>query len=193
MAHIIAGYLQQQDQVADLVKHLIAAGFPEDKISSFYVNPAGQHDLFPGGGDEDKSPGALDSVAGMGKGMAAGGVIGGTVGVATAPVTGPLGAIAGALVGAHVGSLVGSMNAMKDAGESEAHSNANLKPQRHSGMLVAINLKDSAREGVVLNIYHAHRAEHIERAEGVIFNGDWADFDPLRTPVLIEPAQKSLG
>ncbi len=58
MAHIIAGYLQQQEQVQEAINQLIGAGFAKKKISAFYVNPAGQHDLYPIGGDQDKSPGA---------------------------------------------------------------------------------------------------------------------------------------
>ena len=64
MAHIIAARLQEQDQIANAVAALKDAGFNEASISSFYVNPPGQHDLFPLGGDREDSPGAKDAEIG---------------------------------------------------------------------------------------------------------------------------------
>ena len=60
MSYIIAGYLQQQDQVEKVISQLVGGGFAKKKISAFYVNPAGQHGLYPIGGDQDESPGAKE-------------------------------------------------------------------------------------------------------------------------------------
>ncbi len=103
MTHIIAGRLQQQDQVHHAIAQLIDAGFPEGQISSFYVNPPGQHELYFLGGDRDKSPGAKESESGVLRGAATGGVIGAVVGVAGIPVVGPISAAAGTMVGAYIG------------------------------------------------------------------------------------------
>jgi hypothetical protein len=189
MAHIIAGYLQQQEEVQEVIARLVGAGFVKDKISTFYVNPAGQHDLFPIGGDRDKSPGAQESGEGSTTGLATGGVIGAVVGSAGMPFAGPLAPALGALVGAHIGSLAGGMSSMKERGESEdsEEEGANTLPQRKSGMIVAISLTNATQEGDVIQLLQTHDAQWIERAEGTISDGNWTDFDPLTSPVLVNP------
>jgi hypothetical protein len=57
MAIIIAASLQLHDQAQEAVEQLKRAGFAPEKVSSFFVNPPGQHALYPIGGDEYKSPG----------------------------------------------------------------------------------------------------------------------------------------
>ena len=60
MSNIIAGYLQTQDQVKRAIESLVVEGdFAPDQISSFFVNPAGQHDSYELGGDRDKSLGSF--------------------------------------------------------------------------------------------------------------------------------------
>jgi hypothetical protein len=46
MSNIIAGRFQTQSDVAFAIAELERIGFPRASISSFYVNPAGQHDLY---------------------------------------------------------------------------------------------------------------------------------------------------
>jgi hypothetical protein len=57
---IIAGRFSIQSQVTGAVEALHREGFSADHISSFYVNPPGQHDLYRYGGDLDRSHGAFD-------------------------------------------------------------------------------------------------------------------------------------
>src|SRR5690606_36735755 len=57
MATIIAGRFAQQEEVQHAIAALQQAGAPAAQITSFYVNPQGQHDLYPVGGDRDESPG----------------------------------------------------------------------------------------------------------------------------------------
>ncbi len=180
MSTIIAGRFQQQDQVAKAIAALADAEFPADQISSFFVNPAGQHDIFPIGGDRDKSPGAEHSE----KGMFAGGAVGAAVGVATTPLIGPAGPVAGALLGAYLGSLVGTLSQMEEADQTP--------PLRHSGMLVAVAVSDALREAQAIDILQALDPLDLERAQGTIADGDWKDFDPLRAPGLLDgkPAEK---
>lgn len=190
MTTIIAGSFEQQAQAQDAIDEMLRIGFPADRISSFYVNPAGQHDRYPGGGDHNKSPGAEHSPTGTAAGMTGGGVIGAAVGAATTPLTGPLGAITGAFVGAHVGSLVGSLGKMEEDGSG---ADENEVPVRHAGMLVAVSVPESADEDRALEALRALKPTYIERAEGSIIDGDWQDFDPVSPPSFVEqqPSQRS--
>ncbi|MGZ3241428.1 MAG: hypothetical protein ACXWJK_14350, partial [Burkholderiaceae bacterium] len=155
-----------------------------DKICAFYLNPAGQHDLFPIGGDRDKSPGAKESGHTMARGAVTGGIIGGAAGTAGVMVAGPVAPVVGALVGAHIGSLMGSLSGMKEKGEQE-QDNENTDIQRKAGMMVAVSTDQTANEHDAVEILRSLGAEQIERADGTISEGNWEDFDPLRTPTLI--------
>lgn len=183
MTTIIAGHFQLQEQIDVARQTLLDAGYPPERISSFFVNQPGQHDMHELGGDRDKSPGAKETPEGLAKGAATGGAIGAAVGAATAPLTGPAGPIVGGLVGAHVGSLY-SLSHMKDKGEPEDGSRENMAEPRKSGMMIAVALPDGdeARAVQVLRDLGAH---HIERADGTIAGGDWLDFDPLSLPRIV--------
>jgi hypothetical protein len=183
MTTIIAGRFEQQAEAQEAIAQLTGAGFAEEQISSFYVNPPGQHDRYPIGGDHDKSPGAEQSPAGTAAGAATGGTVGAAVGAATAPVTGPLGAVTGALVGAHIGSLVGSLGMMKEDGGA---ANENPVPVRQAGMLVAVGVPESADEARAIEVLRSLGAADIERTAGTMAQGDWLDFDPIAPPSLIE-------
>lgn len=173
MTVIIAGRFAQQDEVQVAIAALQQAGAPADQISSFYVNPAGQHDTYPIGGDRDESPGAEDSDKGTVIGLGTGGVVGGAAGA----VAGPLGAGIGALVGAHIGSLVGSLSATDE--------NKDMPPQRKSGMLVAVGVSSETEEAKAIDTLRSVGATCIERSEGQIVSGDWVSFDPLSTPIFV--------
>jgi hypothetical protein len=58
MATIIAGLFATFAQAEDIRSELETAGIARDKVSIFVLNPAGQHALYPIGGDEDADPGA---------------------------------------------------------------------------------------------------------------------------------------
>lgn len=183
MSTIIAGRFEQQARAQEVVAEMVRTGFSPEQISSFYVNPPGQHDQHPLGGDRDKSPGAKDSPTGTAAGMATGGTVGAAVGAATAPVTGPLGAVTGAFVGGHIGSLVGTLNKMNDNGDAVQE---NEMPIRQAGMVVAVSVPEPASEGQAIEVLRTLGAEDIERTEGTIIDGDWKDFDPLSPPALVE-------
>jgi hypothetical protein len=187
MTQIIAGHFQLQEQAQQAVHQLIDAGFSEEKICSFYLNPPGQHDLYSIGGDRDKSPGAKESGDTMKRGAATGGVIGGAAGAVGVVAVGPIAPAVGALVGAHVGSLVGSLSGMKESGEAEQGEQGieRAAPVRESGMIVAVSTEQAPVEENAVNILRSLGANQIERAEGTIANGNWEDFDPLTTPTLI--------
>ncbi|HJV51333.1 MULTISPECIES: hypothetical protein [Oxalobacteraceae] len=186
MTNIIAGRFQQQSEVEDSIEELQRAGFARERISAFYVNPPGQHDTFPIGGDRAQSPGAKQS----GKGVAAGAAAGAAAGLAAAPFLGPVGAVTGGLLGAHVGGLVGSLSTMKEQGDTGEHAEdaENAAPIRKSGMMVAVAVDDPEHEDQVVNMLRSLGAADIERAQGIIENGDWRDFNPVEPPQLVESA-----
>jgi len=177
MATIIAGRFDQQDEVQEAIIAVQSAGFMPDRVSSFYVNPPGQHDTYPVGGDRDESPGAEDSDKGSGAGMGAGGAVGAAVGAIATPVMGPVAAVTGALVGAHMGSLVGAMSQTEDA--------ADIPDPRHSGMLVAVAVNNAEEERLAIDTLRAAGGSQLERSSGIIVDGDWTDFDPLSTPQFV--------
>lgn len=188
MTTIIAGRFQTQPEVDDVIDELLRAGFARERIVSFFVNPAGQHDAYPIGGDHALSPGAKES----GKGVATGAAAGAAVGFAAAPYLGPVGAVTGSLLGAHVGGLVGGVSKMKEKGEIGKHGEdpENAAPIRRSGMLVAIATEDQEHEDRAINMLRSLGAMDLERAEGTIENDDWVDFDPVAPPSLIHNASE---
>jgi hypothetical protein len=183
MSTIIAGHFQLQDDVERARQALAEAGFDENRISAFYLNQPGQHDLTPIGGDKQLSPGAKETPIGVIEGAAAGGAIGLAAGAVTAPVTGPLGPIIGGLLGAHLGSLF-SFSKMKESGETEAGGQKVPEP-RPAGMLVAVAFDDPACERRAIELLKKLGAQHIEKDQGNIVNGDWADFDPNSVPEVV--------
>jgi hypothetical protein len=176
MSTIIAARFRQQEQVQAAIAGLQDAGFDEASISSFYVNPPGQHDRYPLGGDHDKSEGAENTD----KGLLAGGAAGAAVGLAAVPIIGPV----GAFVGAYLGTLVGSLASTKEKDEVEGPGE-NPPHEHPSGMMVAVALAPAAttqQRAHVLEIFTASGGYDAEVAEGKIEAGDWVDFDPLDTP-----------
>ncbi len=183
MSTIIAGHFQLQDEIDQARNELVGAGFADNRISAFFVNQPGQHDMTPIGGDHLQSAGAKETPLGVLEGTAAGGAVGLALGAATSLVTGPVGPIVGGLVGAHVGSLY-SFHKMKEGGEEE-EGGENLAEPRKPGMLIAVAIDDPAQENRALEVLRDLGAHHLERAEGTIVDGDWVDFDPLSLPNII--------
>ncbi len=184
MSTIIAGRFQQQTQVQHAIEELVRAGIGRDRVSAFYVNPPGQHDSYPIGGDHAISAGAHDSI----KGVAKGAVAGAAVGLAAAPFLGPVGAVTGGLLGAHVGGLVGSLSEMKEQGEIGKHAEDadNAMPVRHSGLLLAVAVDNQDDEDRVADVLRSLGAAELESTQGTIENGDWVDFDPTAPPHFVQ-------
>ena len=53
MSLIVAGRFQTFDKAEQAASRLFSRGVLEDDVSLFYVNPPGQHAIFPTGGDVD--------------------------------------------------------------------------------------------------------------------------------------------
>jgi hypothetical protein len=181
MSNIIAGRFQTQDEVVAAIDELEHIGIARNAISSFYVNPAGQHDLYAIGGDQDKSQGAKETGKGVVEGASTGGVVGVAAGAAALPVTGPIAPVVGGLVGGYIGSLVGSMHATKERFAPE-EGGENREVPRKAGMMVAVATESLQQEHDVLALLKSIHADAIEHSNGTIVDGDWADFDPLSAP-----------
>lgn len=190
MTTIITGRFQRQDQAQETMAELVLSGFSSDQATSFFVNPPGQHDLYPIGGDEDESPGTHDASTGAASGAVVGGTLGLAVGIASLPVLGPGAAVAAMGVAAYTGSLAGALGRM-GAGSGPDHEAANIQAEvddallRKSGMLVAVCAPTSAQQATAIRILFAREAVDVERAEGTFTAGQWVDFNPLTpmTPV----------
>ena len=147
------------------------------------MNPPGQHDRYPIGGDEDESPGTEHAAEGSAAGAAVGSGVGVAVGLATLPVLGPAAPIAAAGVGAYVGSLYGALGNTDDKKSNETQDEFEERHHREqtrkSGMLVAVCASAVAQQKSAIRVLREHGATDLERAEGNIIAGDWTDFDPL--------------
>jgi len=201
MGTIVAARFQEQDQVDSAIAALTGTGIAREQMSSFYVNPPGQHNMYSIGGDRDDSPGAHETGEGVAKGAATGGAVGAVAGLTGAPVFGPIGPAVGALVGAHIGGLMGGLSGMKEKGEGEKSTadgpgTENVFTQRKSGMLLAVGLgtleaqvsdSSDAKRDEIVRVLRSFGGKDVELAEGTIIEGDWQDFDPLLVPTFIAP------
>ncbi len=186
MTIIIAGRFERQDQAERASAELARSGFPTDRVASFFINPAGQHNQFPIGGDEDESPGMHHAGPNAATAAATGAGIGLVAGLATIPVLGPAAPLAGAGVGAYVGSLVGALNKAEHTKFTDeqavvpANDSRSADVQaRKSGLLVAVSTPLSEDQDNAVRVLQQCGASDIERAQGTIRDGEWQDFDPL--------------
>jgi len=180
MATIIAGGFDVYSKTQAAVQRLREVGITQDNLCEFRINPAGEHDQTPIGGDRDESPGAKDADKGAGKGAAIGAAIGTAAGIAATPLLGPAGIVAGAGVGGYTGSLVGSLNEVSDEAQP---GHGDVRPAE---AMVAVNADGagvSADE--IVRIFEECGAQQVERAEGIWADGEWQDFDPVSRPQLV--------
>ena len=102
---------------------------------------------------------------------------------AVAAMMAPHTALTAAAVGAYAGSLVGAMNGM--------HHDDGLPhdPDRRPGSItLSVRIAKPENEARVIDLLRAQGAADIEEAEGLWRNGDWADFDPVASPRLVDAA-----
>lgn len=166
MAIIIAASLQLQTQAEDAVGKLILAGFAPEKVTSFFINPPGQHALYPIGGDRYQSPGMV------------------------AKPESAFVDIAEAVVGVmhdkkHSGFSDGASQSGNASTDGGVTSHASLAPPHRAGMLVAAEVADKTDQDKAITLLTQFGAHNIEKAEGEIVDGEWRDFDPLSEPAYI--------
>jgi S-formylglutathione hydrolase FrmB len=182
MSLIVAARFTTFPAAEDAAQKLFNAGFVEEDVTLFFVNPRGQHARYPIGGDVGTDAGAREAPKGAGMGVTIGAVAGAVVGVAifaafAAPI---IVSLIAAGVGAYVGSLVGAMARTREGGMVGHHLPFHQE-MRDSGVLVAVHVSpdnqfDAAR------VLREAGGQAIERASGRWQQGRWADFDPLKTP-----------
>ncbi|MGF6552908.1 hypothetical protein [Paraburkholderia youngii] len=182
MSLIVAARFTTFPAAEGAAQKLFEAGFVEEDVTLFFVNPRGQHARFPIGGDTDTDPGAREAPKGVGMGVTIGAVIGAVIGVAIfAAFSAPLlvSPIA-AGVGAYVGSLIGAMLRTKEHGKSD-YRVPHHEEARKSGVLVAVHVSPDNQLDAARVLREAGGVS-IEKATGRWQQGHWADFDPLKTP-----------
>lgn len=190
MTTLIAGRFIQQDEAESASMRLMRSGFSARDMSMFFVNPQGQHDMHPVGGDEDESAGTHKASGGAVVGAAGGVGVGALVGAAALPVLGLGGPLLGAAVGAYTGSLVGALNTMKkneeqqevtgEPAQNEDDAGLSASDETHprkAGVVLAVAVATPEQRANAIEILGA-TAQELEEAEGVLQNGQWVDFDP---------------
>jgi len=193
---IIAARFDTFPHANDAGHALLQRGFHPGDITSFYVNPAGQHSLYPLGGDRSMDRGTRKSPRGAIVGALIGLVIGAVVGALlllffNVP---EILVIAMSLVFAYGGSLAGAMYAAKDASAARAivrgpSAGDTPGPQRvvrpenahASGVMVAVRVTPGNRD-LARKVLKTSGGMDIEQAEGTWRDGTWVDFDPLIVP-----------
>ncbi len=185
MTTIIAGAFDNIAQ-ADIARAELVAAYGADAVAVFHLNPAGQHDRTPIGGDADADAGAKDAHQETLKGAAFGGAVGlglgglgaGLVTAAAGPVAGALAVMTATAVGAYTGSLVGTLEGL-DGDATEAFAG------RKAGVLVGVHAGEDASQHALRDLFLRAGAREVEIAHGTIVAGEWRDFDPLREPVYL--------
>ena len=183
MSLIVAARLTTFPAAEEAAKKLFNAGFVEEDVTLFFVNPRGQHARYPIGGDTHTDASAKGAPKGAGMGVTIGAVAGAVVGVAIfAAFSSPIiVSLIAAGVGAYVGSLVGAMTRTRGGGKNAGHSEFQ-EDARDSGVLVAVHVSPDNQLDAARVLRDAGGVT-IEKATGRWQQGRWADFDPLKTPV----------
>lgn len=183
MSLIVAARFTTFPAAEDAAQKLFNAGFVEEDVTLFFVNPRGQHARYPIGGDTGTDAGAKNAPKGAGLGVTIGAVAGAVVGVGifaafSAPI---IVSLIAAGVGAYVGSLVGAMSRTREGGK-DGHAAGFHEETRDSGVLVAVHVSPDNQMDAAHLLRDAGGVS-IERASGRWQQGRWADFDPLKEPV----------
>lgn len=180
VSSIIAGRFQTFAEAKGAAKALFNANVKRHDLSVFYVDPPGQHDVTPIGGDYiNADPGARKSTKEAVQQASASGA-GLTVGIVEValPIVGTALAVVDAVVGAYNRSLAVGL---RGAGDREHPT----PPPRQAGVLAAACVEDDERTQRAVEILSAEGAKDVEIADGTSRDGEWKDFDPVATPRLI--------
>ncbi len=187
MSLIVAGRFQTFDNAEQAASRLFSRGVLEEDVSLFYVNPPGQHAIFPIGGDVDVDRSMRPAQKGAGAGVVLGAVIGAAAGAGIVAAThmSALVFVIASAVGSYIGSLIGAMGTTrrgKDDVPLPASHHEDQQPVREAGVLLAVHVTDQTRR-MAEDILREAGAHDIERASGRWQQGKWADFNPVSAPV----------
>lgn len=178
MTTIVAGRFEEAASAQRALDALIAKGFHHTDASRFFVNPPGQHNELPTGGDQFADAEASKAHIGAGVGAAAGGAVG-VAAAAAIPGLGPALALGLVALGAYTGSFAGAMAKLGDDSRADA---IDASPGRKSGGMVAVRVLNKEAESLAVQTLREQGAKEVERAEGEWRDGTWQDFDPLQPP-----------
>ncbi len=185
MSLIVAARFDTFDSAELAAGALFRAQFHEDDVNIFFVNPPGQHDRHPLGGDQDADPGVRSAAGGAGLGAAILAAVGAVIGFALAELFqwpwAWLIVACGALVGAYGGSLGGAMYQTRK--RPKRHTPGQRQTVRSPGVLLAVHV-EAARESVATQILREAGGLDVEKATGRWQTGRWVDFDALKPPLL---------
>lgn len=177
MARIVAARLEHASDAEAVLKALASEGFKRTEFQSFYVNPKGQHALYPIGGDAHSDEGARRASRGALYGAAVGGLIGIVAGYGGGLLLDSQSAVlASTAAGAYLGSLLGTL-AMLESGRKD-RATVEHPVERPAGQMIAIRVDQPGAEPRAIATLERHGARDIERTEGEWRAGDWKDFDP---------------
>jgi len=185
---IVAARFDSFPEAEDAGRKLFAAGFARQDVSIFFVNPAGQHDRYPLGGDQATDPGARKTQRGAVAGAVVLGLAGAVIGsVIWRYAAGSVLALVIAVgVGAYIGSLGGALFATRSA--ARAYRAGHSTGVRRAGVLTAVHVT-AATEAAAARVLRDCEGKDVEKAEGRWRDGDWVDFDPVAAPVLSDKVQ----
>jgi len=192
MTDIVAGRFEQQGDAEAAVQRLLRHGFRREDVSSFFVNPPGQHAKFAVGGDRNVSPGARGAgLAALG-GAVLGGVLGFVFGMAASHVFGLVATITGMVAGAYLGMLAGALARLQDRPTGTRRERRT--PQvRHAGVMVAAHTPTPISRDEAMRTLKSSGAVEVEEAKGEWHDGRWADFDPTAPPSHASPVERRSG
>jgi hypothetical protein len=185
MPNIVAARFETQAEADAALEAVRAAGVSAEDATCFFVNPPGQHALYPIGGDAHHDEGTKHAGTAATAAAAIGGVAGLALGTATGAAFGEpgftaAGAIAGAGIGGYVGSLAGGLTGSRAGKPGQASLE---EPVAHkAGVMVAVHIDGSVPIDEVVRVLRAQCALEVESAQGEWRDGTWADFDPRRMP-----------
>jgi len=187
MSLIVAGRFTTFADAEAAANRLFTAGFVQEDVTLFFVNPPGQQARFAIGGDQYADPQAAGASKGAGKGGAIGAVVGAAIGVALfSAFSSPfLVLVVAAGVGAYIGSLMGAMHSTRGGGRAPEREET-MHEVRGSGVLVAVHVSPDNQADAARVLREAGSLE-VERAHGRWQHGRWADFDPTKDVEPIDP------
>ncbi|HET7633427.1 MAG TPA: hypothetical protein VFK51_01745 [Burkholderiales bacterium] len=180
MALIVAGRFSNFEQANEAARHLHTHELAAEDVSVFYLNPPGQHDQFPIGGDEYADPGARPGSRGAWLGTLIGAIVGVIIGAILywAAWRYWLVPVLGLLVGGYAGSLTGATSRMRTRREETRERN----DPREAGVMIAARVDDEDEAKTVTRMLRERGAEDVEQASGIWKDGQWQDFDPRIPP-----------
>ncbi|WP_084545884.1 hypothetical protein [Cupriavidus malaysiensis] len=141
--YVVAGRFVTFEEAERALQRVRKAGFRDEDLEVFYINPAGQHARFPIGGDVAADAGARGAGRGAWRGVALGGTAGAVLGVGAIVSLGSGSLIVLMLatgVGAYLGSLMGALGSMRPAREARSVDGPE-SPQ--AGVVLAVRVDSS--------------------------------------------------